>query len=104
MRRRIYGAVADAYETLSTCTGETWRRDMELFAHRFATTVCGDVEASVGCILKMEGWKYPLTHEKTQQHLRKNALCESMIRFALSEDYLNMRYALGLSGRPSALK
>ena len=103
MRRRVGAAVVDAYEVLSSCDGASWRRDIETFAHKFAASVCGDVSAAISCVLKMEGWKFPLEHDKTQVHMRKHALCETVIRFALSEDYLTMRYALGLSGRPSTM-
>lgn len=103
MRRRVGAAVVDAFEVLSSCDGSSWRRDIETFAHKFAAAVCGDVSSAVNCVLKMEGWKFPIEHEKTQVHIRKHALCETVIRFALSEDYLTMRYALGLSGRPSTM-
>lgn len=102
-RRRVFQLANDVLETLQANDGSSWSSDIEDFAHKLALAICGDVEAATRAILKFEGWRYDLSHDNTQARVRQHPRIRQLIRFALTEDYLKVRYAMGLSGRPSTI-
>ena len=44
-----------------------------------------------------------LGEAETREQVTRSELVGRLVRFAFSEDYLEARYAVGLSGRPSEL-
>lgn len=102
-RRRLLQALEPVADQLATAHCEAWSRALEQFAYRVGLVLCGDIEAAARCILKLEGWRGDLFEPGAQKVLRRHAHLRELITFALSEDYLEVRYALGLAGRPSVL-
>lgn len=102
-RRRVLQALEPAIEELGDAHCEAWPRAMEQFAHRLGLVLCGDIEASARCILKLGGWRGELHDRTAQRMIRRHEHIRELLTFALSEDYLHVRYQLGLSGRPSVV-
>lgn len=102
-RRRLLQSLEPVVEKLATAHCEAWSRSLQQFAYRVGLVLCGDVEAAARCILKLEGWRGDLFEPTAQKVLRRHQHLRELIQFALSEDYLEVRYALGLAGRPSTL-
>ena len=82
---------------------EAWPNGFEELAARIGLLLCGDFRSAASMILRLEGWNVPLSDPSSQEKLRRSTVVQRLIQFALSEEYLQVRYAVGLSGRPSRL-
>jgi tetratricopeptide (TPR) repeat protein len=102
-RRRCFQALEPARDALADAHCESWSGALQQLACRLGLAICGDVEASIRCLLKLDGWSGELGDAASQRALRRHPLVRQLFQFALSEDFLAARYALGLAGRPSAL-
>ena len=103
-RRRVLQALEPVVERMADVHCEAWPRAIAQFAMRVGLVLCGDVEAAARCILKLEGWRGDLFDPGAQKMIRRHDHLRELIGFALSEDYLETRYKLGLAGRPSSLE
>ncbi|MFW5968766.1 MAG: hypothetical protein ACOCV2_14675, partial [Persicimonas sp.] len=99
-RRRLHSALEPHIERFADIPCERWPKAVERFASRCGLAVCGDVPAAVRGMLRFHGWELPLDAPETQQQIRRNGHVRDLIGFALDDDYLEARYALGLSARP----
>ncbi|MFP4599531.1 MAG: hypothetical protein ACLFVJ_14830 [Persicimonas sp.] len=102
-RRRLSSAVEPMVEQFGQIHCEQWPRAVEQFACRVGLVLSGDVRAAVRGLLGFHGWELPLDAPETQKQIRRNKEVRSLLDYAMSDDYLEARYAFGLSGRPSKL-
>lgn len=102
-RRRLVGVLEPALERFAHAECELWPGMLEEFACRVGMVIAGDVSAAVRGLLSFHGWNLGLEAPETQQQIRRNPRVRRLIAFAMSDDYLEARYALGLAGRPSQL-
>ncbi|MFU8805383.1 MAG: tetratricopeptide repeat protein, partial [Bradymonadaceae bacterium] len=103
-RRKVTNALEPVLDRMPDIHCEAWSEAIETFAQRFGLLLCGDVAAAASCILRLDGWSLGFEDQATQKRLRNNRCVESLFGFALSEEFLEARYALGLAGRPSTLR
>lgn len=102
-RRRLAGAVEPIAEAFGDVHCEMWPRAVEQFACRVGLVLSGDIRAAVRGLLSFHGWDLPLDAPETQKQIRRNKDVRELMAFAMSDDYLEARYALGLTGKPSKL-
>jgi hypothetical protein len=102
-RRRVVGAAEPIVDDLPQAPCELWSEGIQEFACRVGLVLCGDLAAAIRCLLRFGGWNMGLGEPETREQVTRSALVGRLIRFAFSEDYLEARYAVGLSGRPSEL-
>lgn len=102
-RRRVLQSIETMTEELRDAHCEAWPRAFEQFAYRVGLVLCGDVEAASRCILKLQGWRGDLHDSTAQRLIRRHDHIRELLAFALSEDYLEVRYQLGLAGKPSQI-
>jgi|GEM_PF-1784218 len=102
-RRRLVGVLEPAVERFAHAECELWPGIIEEFACRVGMVIAGDVSAAVRGLLSFHGWNLGLDAPETQKQIRRNPRVRRLIAFAMSDDYLEARYALGLAGRPSQL-
>ncbi|TDP71937.1 tetratricopeptide repeat protein [Bradymonas sediminis] len=102
-RRRLTSALEPVMEQFATAECELWPGVLEEFACRVGMVTAGDVSAAVRGLLSFHGWNLGLDAPETQKQIRRNPSVRRLISFAMSDDYLEARYALGLAGRPSKL-
>ncbi len=102
-RRRLVEALEPLLDTLPSCDPVAWSAQLDGFACRLGLVLCGDLEAAARAILRLRGWREPLEHPDTQRALREDARLADLFAFVLDDAYLQVRHALGLSGRPSTL-
>ncbi|TXD31890.1 tetratricopeptide repeat protein [Lujinxingia vulgaris] len=106
-RRRV-AQVMEAHEglmdRLASAHCEAWGRNIDAFAARFGLLICGDVAAAVEAMLRLEGWGMPLDEVATQKRIRHHDGVGALVAFAHDDAFLELRYRLGLAGRPSALE
>lgn len=102
-RRRIHAALEPLVDEFAQIHCERWPQMVEQLACRVGLVLSGDVSAAVRGLLSLHGWELPLDAPETQAQIRRNDDVQRLLAFALSDDYLETRYALGLSGRPSRL-
>ena len=103
-RRRIRKAIEPVVEEFPGTTPELWPEQVEEFACRVGLVVCGDLAAAIRCLLRFRGWELDLDAPETRDQITRIDLVGRLIQFAFSQDYLESRYAVGLSARPSELK
>ncbi len=103
-RRRVVKAMEETEFDFAGCHCEAWGRMVERFAARAGLLLCGDLEAAAATCLKLDGWSLPLEEDATQRRLRHDSTVSDLVRLAHSEEYLELRYKVGLAGRPSKLK
>lgn len=102
-RRRLYSALEPAMDKFGRAECELWPQWVEEFACRVGMVIAGDVSAAVRGLLSFHGWNLGLDAPETQKQIRRNPGVRRLMAFAMSDDYLEARYALGLAGRPSKL-
>ncbi len=102
-RRRIASAVEACEVNIHDVHCEAWPEAIRVMAARAGLICCGNVVSALGASLKVEGWLSDLADTTSQKRLRNSAIVEDLIAFALSDDFLQLRYEVGLSGRPSKL-
>lgn len=102
-RRRVVRAAEPVLDELPGATCELWPDAVEEFAARAGLVLCGDLAAAIRCILRFRGWELEFGAPETRDQISRIDLVARLIRFAFSRDYLDARYAVGLSGRPSQL-
>ncbi len=102
-RRRVSQSLDGMSDELSDVYCEAWPRALEQFSYRVGLVLCGDVEAAARCILKLQGWRGDLHDATAQRQIRRHEQIRELFVFALSEEYLEVRHRLGLSGRPSVI-
>jgi tetratricopeptide (TPR) repeat protein len=102
-RRRVISALEPVLEEFANADCERWGGALSTFACRVGLAMSGNVRAAVEGLLRFEGWGLPVDMPETQRQLRRRAETRELMAFAMSEEYLATRYALGLSGRPSQL-
>jgi tetratricopeptide (TPR) repeat protein len=102
-RRRVASALEGVVEDFADADCERWATALRTFACRVGLAMSGNVRAAIEGLLRFEGWGLPIDMPETQRQLRRRAETRELMAFAMSEDYLQTRYALGLSGRPSQL-
>lgn len=100
-RRRVLQTLEGVTEQLEHAHCEAWPRAFEQFAYRVGLVLCGDVEAAARCILKLQGWRGEIHDVAAQRLIRRDDHIRELLAFALSEDYLDVRYLMGLAGKPS---
>ncbi len=100
-RRRIVQAMDTEISDFSNAYCEAWPKNLQTFAIRYAVAICGDVYASVSALLKMNGWEGKVEEAATQSFIRRDAQIQDLLSFVNSNDYYELRYSLGLSGKPS---
>ncbi len=102
-RRRLVTALEPVVERFEDIHCEVWPRAVEQFACRVGLVLSGDISAAVRGLLSFHGWDLPLDAPETQKRIRRNEEVRSLMAYAMSDDYLDARYALGLTGKPSRL-
>jgi tetratricopeptide (TPR) repeat protein len=102
-RRRLMAALDPAVDTFGDVHCEIWPRAVEQFACRVGLVLSGDVRAAVRGLLSFHGWDLPLDAPETQKQIRRNEEVQRLMAFAMSDDYLEARYAFGLAGKPSRI-
>lgn len=102
-RRRVIQAIGENIDCFATAYCEAWPKEVEQIGFRYATAVCGDVYSAVSALLKMKGWDGKIEESATQSYIRKDAKIRDLLAFSNSQEYLELRFALGLSGKPSTL-
>jgi cellulose synthase operon protein C len=102
-RRKVVTALEPVFERMPDIHCEAWAQAIETFAQRYGLLLSGDVAGAARCILRLDGWTLGFEEQATQKKLRNNRCVESLFEFAMSEEFLQARYALGLAGRPSSL-
>jgi hypothetical protein len=102
-RRRLHAALEPILEGFEGVHCEIWPRAVEEFACRVGMVLAGDVSAAVRGLLSFHGWNLGLDAPETQKRIRRNEDVRRLMSYAMSDDYLEARYALGLAGRPSKL-
>ena len=102
-RRRVVKAIEPVVEELPEAQCELWPEAIEEFACRVGLVLCGDLAAAIRSVLRFRGWQADLQAPETREHITRIDLVGRLIRFAYSQDYLEARYEVGLSGRPSEL-
>jgi tetratricopeptide (TPR) repeat protein len=102
-RRRVAAALEPVAHLMADVHCEAWPRALEEFGWRVGLVCCGDIEAAATCLLRIDGWQGKLHEPTAQRLLQRHPHVRDLFAFALSEDYLKVRYNLGLSGRPSEL-
>ena len=100
-RRRVVLAMDSEINDFSGAYCEAWPQNIKTFAIRYAVAICGDVHASVSALLKMTGWEGRMEEAATQTFIRRDAQIQDLFNFVNSDSYYELRYALGLSGKPS---
>jgi len=103
-RRRAARAIEPAVEELAGVRAQIWPDALEEFAARSGLVLCGDLSAAIRCLLLFRGWDLEFGRAETREQIGRMDLVGRLIRFAFSEDYLEARYAVGLSGRPSEIE
>lgn len=103
-RRRVVQALEECEVSFMDAHCEAWGRQLELFAARAGFLLSGDLEAALSAHLRLGGWKLPLAEKATQRRLQNDGTARDLIGIAHSEEFLELRYRLGLAGRPSKLK
>ena len=103
-RKRVQRAVEALGVSLADCHCEAWGRDLEIFAARAGLLLSGDLAAATQGLLRLGGWSLPLEETATQRRIRNDDTIADLVRLAHSDEYLELRYRLGLAGRPSRLK
>lgn len=102
-RRKLAAAIESVELELDRVHCEAWPRDIERYACRTGLVLAGHVPDAVRAVLRFDGWEHPLDDPASQKRVRNSPLICDLIEFALSDGYLEARYAAGLSGRPSTL-
>jgi tetratricopeptide (TPR) repeat protein len=101
-RRRVQQAL-EGCDQLADAHCEAWPLELQRFACRAGLVACGEIEAGIAAMLRIDGWIEPLSEDASQRRMQRSREIEELVRFAFSEQYLEVRYRLGLSGRPSQL-
>lgn len=100
-RRRVQQALEGVVETLADVHCEAWPLELQRFACRAGLVACGEVESAISAMLRIDGWNEPLSEDASQRRMMRSKEVEELLRFAFSDAYLEARYRLGLSGRPT---
>ncbi len=103
-RRRVLRAVEECDQNLMNCHCEAWGRQLERLAARSGLLLSGDLEAATSALLRLSGWSLSLSESATQRRLRNDDTVADLVNLAYSDEYLELRYRMGLAGRPSRLK
>ncbi len=102
-RRSVARAVEHCERDLDECHCEAWGRHLEGFAARAGLLLSGDLAAASRALLRLSGWNLPIDEDATQARLRNNDTVKDLLQLAHSDEYLELRYRVGLAGRPSKL-
>lgn len=102
-RHSIAKAIEECERDFDGCHCEAWGRRLENFAARAGLLLSGDLAAAASAMLRLSGWNLPVEEEATQQRLRNQDTIEDLVQLAHSDEYLELRYEIGLAGRPSRL-
>ena len=102
-RHTLVKAIEACERDLDGCHCEAWGRRLETFAARAGLLLSGDLAAAASAMLRLSGWNLSLEENATQQRLRNQETIEDLVHLAHSDEYLALRYEIGLAGRPSQL-
>lgn len=103
-RKRVQKACEGLEDILAECHCEAWSRELDVFAARAGLVLAGDLAAAARGLLLLGGWSLPLEEDASQRRIRNEDAIADLVRLANGEEYLELRYRLGLAGRPSRLK
>lgn len=103
-RKRVHRALEGLEGRLAECHCEAWGREVEIFAARAGLLLAGDLAAATRGLLLIGGWSLTLDESATQRRIRNEDTVADLVQLAHSEEYLELRYRLGLAGRPSRVK
>lgn len=81
-----------------------WTHWIRSTGDRTGLLFSGDLGTSVRALLAGEGWRGEITDVSLKRQLQHAPRLKLLLEFALSEDYLHLRYEAGLALRPSNFK
>ncbi len=91
-------------ENLPVSKASGWMDGLYATADRAGLLFSGSLTASIPAILEAEGWSPDKTSsEYLAARFKQSKRIPELIRFALSDDYLNLRFRAGLSMQPSSI-
>ncbi|MFA5625300.1 MAG: hypothetical protein WC966_09650 [Bradymonadales bacterium] len=91
-------------EKLPLNSAPAWKTAIYATADRAALLFSGDLSTSFTALLAAEVWdKSRMDRQALLERLQKSPRLQALIRFALSDDYLQLRYYAGLAARPSEI-
>lgn len=100
-RYRVDQVLQQHRDEVAKAEAENWPEAAKILACRAGLVLSGDVEASVETLLRFSNWELSLDKQKTQSKLERNDLVRDLFDFAVSDRFLQARYSIGLSGRPT---
>ena len=104
--RKNIAALIDATgkDKLPQSDAQKWIEGIKATADRAGLMFSGNLNASLCAILEAEGWN---PHNPSQEYLaaryQRSPRLADLVAFALSDDYLELRYHAGLSLQPSTI-
>ena len=104
--RKNIAALIDATgkDKLPQSDAQKWIEGIKATADRAGLMFSGNLNASLCAILEAEGWN---PHNPSQEYLaaryQRSPRLANLVAFALSDDYLELRYHAGLSLQPSTI-
>ena len=103
-RKEIASLLREAGERVNGEQSHQWIDWLQSTGDRCGLVFGGHIGTSTRAMLAGEGWRGELNEKQLRRHLKTNGRLGELLDFALSEDYLRLRYEAGLAPRPSTLK
>lgn len=100
LRRRIVTTATPHLDVLRTAHCEAWPAMLNQLATRSGLVLSGQLSGAVQAVLRSRQWRGELHDADTQERLRKLPEAADLLRFSLSDDYLELRHGCGLDSRP----
>ena len=100
LRRKIADAALPHLGVLRNAHCEAWPSMIRTLAVRSGLVLSGQISAAMQAILRSREWRGHLHDDDTQARLRKLPEAADLLRFSLSDDYLELRFGCGLDSQP----
>jgi tetratricopeptide (TPR) repeat protein len=100
LRRRICDAATPHLEVLQNAHCEAWPAMIRTLAVRGGLVLSGQITGAMQAILSGREWRGRLHDPDTQARMKKLPEAADLLRFALGDDYLELRHGCGLDSRP----
>lgn len=100
LRKRVADAATPHLEVLRTAHCEAWPTMLNQLATRSGLVLSGQVSGAMQAILRSREWRGHLHDPDTQERMRKIPEAADLLRFALSDEFLELRHGCGLDSMP----
>jgi tetratricopeptide (TPR) repeat protein len=103
MCRRIADTATPCLDALRVAHCEAWPEMIAQLALRAGLVMAGQLAGPATALLRARQWKGELHEPETQTFLKRVPELASLLRFALTDDYLELRAGCGLDVKPPKL-